>query len=179
MKTHARSLIELLKGHFGTVRRLVGAEVGVWRGELSECLLNNVPHLTLHMVDPWEKLEVATPTMPKHLDEVIAAREEAEARTQYKRRIVHQMTSAQAARDMYMLSRKIDFAFIDANHMYEQVREDIDAWWPLIRQNGILAGHDYNGRGDRVLGWGVKRAVDERFGSMVRLLPGRVWWVLK
>ena len=32
---------------------IVGAEIGVWKGRLSNQLLNNLPNLTLHMVDLW------------------------------------------------------------------------------------------------------------------------------
>jgi len=73
----------------------------------------------------------------------------------------------------------LDFVFIDANHMYEPVKEDIEAWYPLIRKDGIISGHDYNGMGDKRRGWGVKRAVDERFGNNVNVLPGLVWWADK
>jgi hypothetical protein len=177
MKTHARSLVGLLKNHFGILKPICGVEVGVWRGELSETLLVEIPRLTLHMVDPWETLDGVTPTMPKHLDEVIAAREEAEARTQFKKRIIHQMTSRQAASDMY-LKRQVEFVFLDACHTYESVCDDIAVWLPLVKPNGIICGHDYNGVGDRRCGWGVKRAVDEAFGDKVQVLPGNVWWVL-
>ena len=179
MKRHAKSLITLLTDHFGKVKRITGAEIGVWRGELSECLLTQIPRLTLYMVDPWESLDVVNPTMRKHLDEVIAAREEAESRTCMRRRVVYQMTSLQAASDFTRLKKQVHFAFIDACHMYESVRDDNAAWFPLVKPNGIICGHDYNGVGDRRCGWGVKRAVDEAFGDMVQALPGNVWWVVK
>jgi hypothetical protein len=47
--------------------------------------------------------------------------------------------------------------FIDASHLYENTKRDIEAWYPKIKDGGILAGHDYNR--------GVKRAVDEFFGA--------------
>lgn len=37
----------------------------------------------------------------------------------------------------------IDFVFLDAGHDYESVKSDILAWYPKIKQGGILAGHDY------------------------------------
>ena len=59
---------------------------------------------------------------------------------------------------------ELDFVFLDADHSYEGVTADIDAWLPKIRPGGILAGHDYvdhttaNG-----FVYGVKRAVAEKF----------------
>ncbi len=37
----------------------------------------------------------------------------------------------------------LDYVYIDANHTTEGTWNDINAWWPKIRQGGILAGHDY------------------------------------
>jgi hypothetical protein len=53
----------------------------------------------------------------------------------------------------------LDFCFIDANHTYDCVSRDIDAWLPKVKKGGIFAGHDY-------VEWpsfGVMRAVNERF----------------
>jgi predicted O-methyltransferase YrrM len=38
----------------------------------------------------------------------------------------------------------LDGVFIDADHSYEAVKQDIQNWLPKIRVGGILAGHDYN-----------------------------------
>jgi hypothetical protein len=33
--------------------------------------------------------------------------------------------------------------FVDARHDYCGTSEDLNTWWPKLRGNGILAGHDY------------------------------------
>lgn len=38
----------------------------------------------------------------------------------------------------------LDFVFIDAAHDYENVIQDIRAWYPKVKKGGILAGHDYH-----------------------------------
>lgn len=38
----------------------------------------------------------------------------------------------------------LDFVFIDADHSYEEVKRDIISWFPKIKPNGFLAGHDYH-----------------------------------
>ena len=56
-------------------------------------------------------------------------------------------------------NKDVDVIFIDAGHSYEAVKQDIVAWLPKMKPNGIMAGHDYTA-------WaGVKKAVDEKFGQ--------------
>lgn len=65
---------------------------------------------------------------------------------------------------------QVDLVYIDADHRYEQVKEDIWRWVKHIKPGGILAGHDY---------WvfeGVKQAVDEIFGEAVSIAEN-VWFV--
>jgi predicted O-methyltransferase YrrM len=37
----------------------------------------------------------------------------------------------------------LPFVFVDANHKYEAVLEDLDAWWPKISPGGVLCGDDF------------------------------------
>ena len=37
----------------------------------------------------------------------------------------------------------LDFIYIDANHKYEFVKQDMETWFPKLRNGGIFAGHDY------------------------------------
>lgn len=58
------------------------------------------------------------------------------------------------------LPLSVDMVFIDGDHSYEAVADDIAAWGPLVTQSGSLCGHDYTNYP------GVKRAVDERVAAM-------------
>lgn len=49
-----------------------------------------------------------------------------------------------------------DFIFLDTFHDYEQIRKELNAYYPLLKSGGMFAGHDYGGSHE-----GVKRAVDE------------------
>jgi len=37
-----------------------------------------------------------------------------------------------------------DFIYIDARHDYAGVLEDLRAWWPLLKRDGIIAGDDFD-----------------------------------
>ena len=66
--------------------------------------------------------------------------------------------------------------FLDANHSYEAVRADLEAWYPKVRHGGLIFGHDYIPTHLRSLG-GVVRAVDEFFADdSIECRPAsRVW----
>ncbi len=158
-----------------------GAEIGVWRGDTSVALLQTFPKLSLYMVDPWEK-EVNIESMPKTEEELIAARELAFGLTDFAkdRRTVIQEISEVAVKQVD--DGTLDFIFIDGNHLYEFVRKDLELWEPKVKFDGVLIGHDYDGRGDKLFNWGVKRAVDEFVesrGYEVRLEGSSVWSFIK
>jgi hypothetical protein len=37
----------------------------------------------------------------------------------------------------------LDFVYIDANHQYDFIKQDISLWYPKVRKGGVVAGHDY------------------------------------
>ena len=38
---------------------------------------------------------------------------------------------------------KVDMVWIDANHEFAAVRDDILGWMPHVRKGGLICGHDY------------------------------------
>jgi hypothetical protein len=67
------------------------------------------------------------------------------------------------AADLYE-DESVDFVFIDASHHYEFVKSDILAWYPKIKKNGYIGGHDYVSPIGHSGGiYGVYHAVNELF----------------
>lgn len=64
--------------------------------------------------------------------------------------------SVEASRDYQ--DRTLDLVFIDADHEYESVCADIQAWKPKIKSRGIISGHDWHHPP-------IKRAVHELLGT--------------
>jgi len=55
--------------------------------------------------------------------------------------------------------RQIDFLWVDGDHSYRGVKQDIEDWVPLVKKNSIICFHDYRDEPD------VKKAVDELVAS--------------
>jgi predicted O-methyltransferase YrrM len=70
----------------------------------------------------------------------------------------------------------LDFCYIDAGHTYEDVKQDLEAWWSKIKPGAWIGGDDYT-KGYQ----GLMRAVDEFFSSkQIKVTKsGRCWIVTK
>ncbi|MHA2009882.1 MAG: class I SAM-dependent methyltransferase [Promethearchaeota archaeon] len=66
-----------------------------------------------------------------------------------------------------------DLVFIDANHDYDHVKEDILLWTPLIKSGGLLIGHDYGNPDEEA----VAVVVHELFGDDVELDKENYIWI--
>lgn len=118
-----------------------GAEVGVERGIFSEILLDANPMMHLLSVDAWEAYEGYRDHMvQEEMDELQHDTIERLKRFQLHSKIV-KGRSVDVAKEIP--NESLDFVYIDANHEYAKVVEDIAAWEPKVKVGGILAGHDY------------------------------------
>ncbi len=155
---------------------IVGVEVGVFKGGNAKNILSQMPNITiLHLVDSYlNEFSYAYPEAKQLLKE-------------YDNRIVwHVMASCYAAKNF--LDGTIDFVYIDGKHSYEDVKTDINAWWPKVRIGGVLCGHDYISPDmSKHVTYDVRDAVDEFIkekGLTLQLVlepshEGKDWWTLK
>ncbi|MEP7378863.1 MAG: class I SAM-dependent methyltransferase [Chloroflexota bacterium] len=153
-----------------------GAEIGVWQGDFSAAILAAVRPRRLHLIDPWRSAADAAhagalfdrpqAAMDTIADEVAArfAPDIAQGRV-----VVHRATSSATAH--VLPDASLDWVYVDGDHAYEAVRNDIELFARKLRPGGILAGDDYRARG--MYGGGVKRAVDEVLASGALQLVAR------
>jgi hypothetical protein len=82
------------------------------------------------------------------------------------------LSSIQAVDVLKYYNITADTIYVDAAHEYEAVKQDITAYWKLLKSGGIMIGDDYNPY------WhGVIRAVNELFPNPV--IHNVVWSVQK
>jgi len=118
---------------------LIGAEIGIETGTHAQNILETLNIKTLYLVD----IELH-PSLVKCIE-------------QFKNKTKILIVSSAEASNM--VNEKLDFVYIDANHRYAPLLQDIYCWYPKIRIGGVLCGHDYHIQP-------VKEAVEE-FRKMV------------
>lgn len=144
------------------------AEIGVYKGDFSEHILNVVRPKQLHLIDPWYYETGAkyqhtwhggkVGVNQAHMDELYESverrfRKEISAGTV----VIHRASSSVALNNFPIAF--FDWVYIDGNHLYDFVRADIELSLRVVRPGGLIAGDDYH-----MNGWwgdGVIRAVDE------------------
>jgi glycosyltransferase involved in cell wall biosynthesis len=161
---------------------LFGAEIGVDRGSLAGYLLRELPNLSLYMIDTWAMFPedssyaksgdgVITRTQAQRDEDLVTTmRVTKNAST---RRCIMQCTSEEAAKEI--LDGSLDFVFIDADHSYEGVTDDIKRWKDKVRSGGFLCFHDY-GMEIWYPDWGVTSAVDEFAKSLGQAVDRGADW---
>lgn len=174
-----QSVYNLIKREFGRRQSVIGAEVGVYTGVTSKVILENFPRCRLLLIDPWKAWGEDTrygqssgmkPKTQVDWNEIYAEALNNIGPANRRCRVLRMMSELAAKQ---VPDKSLDFVFIDADHTYEGTKSDIELWLPKTRT--IIMGHDYDGRGDKIGRWGVKRAVDEAFGNQVEIRKGLIW----
>lgn len=123
-----------------------GAEIGVWKGAFSASFCEANPNLHMLCVDPWQAYPAWLDTknaMPADEATAFIAKSYEEARERLKplNATIVRKFSAEAAAEVP--DGSLDFAYIDANHVYDAVVEDLAVWSPKVRKGGFISGHDF------------------------------------
>ena len=103
-------------------------EVGVRYGENAHAMLQAFPGLKLFLVDTFTEADC-----PNAYDRAISL-------LIGKADFILEESVSAATR---FQDGTLDYVYIDADHRYESVLKDLKAWWPKVKETGILAGHDY------------------------------------
>jgi len=147
--------------HLGMEPRHI-VEVGVYKSQGAVSWRREFPDAHLWLVDPWQARE---PKFSIYRENPEQADWDALHLFNQKfwwgdeRAHIMRCTSGEAAELMRL---PLDIVYLDGLHDYENVRDDIRRWLPLVTRGGIISGHDYShGRGHG----GVIQAVDEAFGD--------------
>jgi hypothetical protein len=117
-----------------------GVEIGVFKGQFSKHLLDNWGG-TLYMVDPWRELDDYIDSS-NHKNHPSAYLEAMQSIKGYENRAFMIRALSNQVLDLFE-DESLDFIYIDGNHTYNSVKEDMELWFPKLKKGGLFAGHDY------------------------------------
>jgi hypothetical protein len=156
----------------------LAVEVGIAEGSFAKHNLGIWKGKQYSLVDPWKRY-------PGWTD--LLERDNTLLETQYQIVVdfcknypaanILRMMSTEAA--LQFADNSIDWVYLDANHDYAFISQDIQTWYPKVRSGGVLSGHDYRPW------YGVFDAVNEfikETGLELNLTDEddwKSWWIWK
>lgn len=134
---------------------LVAVEVGTAEGYFSADLLR-LGIEKLYSVDVWQtiKNQKGDASQPqewhdKNLDAAVKRVKEFGARSMFIKGLSVEATKI-------VSDNSLGLVYLDADHSYEGVMNDLNAWFPKLVKGGIMASHDY-----AMSEYGVRQAFEE------------------
>ena len=128
---------------------LVGVEIGVGRGEHARSLLETLNIAKLYLIDPYEMYEAYVAGGSINYGDTQLPLSQAFIEAQkilkpFEKKITWIKKMSNDA--MNDIEETLDFVYIDGNHDYEFVKNDIENYYPHLKKGGVIGGHDfYNG----------------------------------
>lgn len=143
---------------FAELNYQVGAEIGTEAGLYAEVLCRANPQAKLYCVDAW----TVYPNYREHVNQNKLDEIYAEAKTRLAPFNCELVKAFSAEVVANFGDQSLDFVYIDANHDYHFVSQDIARWSQKVRHGGIIAGHDYFIPGNNpLMKYGVVQAVND------------------
>lgn len=174
--------------------KTTGLEVGVRQGGFAAAMLSQWPKCTKYiLMDPWahqknyqDGANVAQDVQNERMDETMQNMEPFEA----KGVNIEYIRDYSENGHKKIAKKSLDFIYIDARHDYKGVEQDLEWMWPLLKEGGIFAGHDFCNADEEPAGrWclypdgtmcednkAVKAAVEEfakKYGDLQIVVPRR------
>lgn len=144
-------------------RDLIGIEIGTYRGVYALVYLEELDIKKVFLIDSYEG-GASNKEEGAHL-----LLKDYEDKTEWIK-----AKSANVANRFN--NESLDFVYIDGDHQYEAVLQDISLYYPKVKKGGLVSGHDYGRR------WrGVPIAVNEfcKKNNFKLNTEGIDWWIWK
>lgn len=157
---HLRAMDGFMKKYFNG-KKLVGAEIGVFEGNHADAMLHHLSIKKLYLIDPYYEsydCEIKAKKLLKPFNNKI------------------KFIKDLSGKAIGNIPNNLDFCYIDGNHEYKHVKEDIELYYSKLRDGGVLGGHDF-----RIPYLDVVNAVLEfaNLNDLKILGNNHDWWIIK
>ena len=168
---HLRPMIHTIKKK--EWHDIIGVEIGTLHGLNALSMLYHLDIKHLYLIDPYILYDDGINTYKNRNNDFNIAQRNLK---QYKDKVtIIKKTSQDAVNDV---PDNVDFVYIDGNHSYRYVKNDIESYYPKVRNGGIIGGHDFRSDCE-----GLCRAVLEFLdkNDLQYQLQGWLtdWWIVK
>ena len=133
--SHTRMMIAFMMKNDFLKHDLIGAEIGVRRGENSRNMLQNLPIKKLYLIDPYLPYQDGGTWRDKKFQENVYCLAKKNVKP-FKQKIEFIKKPSEHA--IKNVPDNLDFVYIDGNHEYEYVKKDIELCYPKIKKHGII-----------------------------------------
>jgi len=172
-----RSSLKYALNKLGSIDKAV--EIGQRVGNNAEVMMKETNIKELYLVDPY------LPYQDNSKDEVIVI--DQEVQNSFRKGMLHRLchygdrvfilnTTSEKASTLFD-DKTFDYVYIDGDHHYEQALNDMRTWYPKIKENGVMGGHDFKGKFPDV----VKAVVDFATENNLKIVYNgdSDWWLKK
>lgn len=166
---------ELVKNVIEKINNGIFVEIGTHLGDFADFILENSSNSTLYCIDPYISYDEYDDAINTFTGDNLYYRAYNKLKDKYGERVIFiRKFSKDALND---IPNEIDFLYVDGNHRYKYVLEDLELFYPKVKKNGCIIGDDAvdtddlkrNENGDVLVTWapgsyghyGVIKAFDE------------------
>lgn len=169
-ETMPRPMITFLKDYYKS-DDLTGVEIGVGLGNNAESILKTLSIRKLFLIDPYLSYHENGRLITQSAKSILIAKNRL-SNFEDKIKFIYK----KSFEALTLVPNNLDFVYIDGNHEYDSVKQDIQLYYPKIKEDGVIGGHDFSSDF-----FGLCKAVFEFVNNNNLNLCGKKidWWVTK
>lgn len=161
-------------------KNLIGAEIGVYKGEHAESLLRYLDIKRLYLIDPFEEYKENGIVGGNFNGKEYKSVEEVKLIAHNNIKSNKVIWIEKKSQDCIDEIPKLDFIYIDGSHDYESVKRDIENYYPKIKEGGVMGGHDICNCDCKELEEVSKAVIEFAVNNNLILhISDPDWWIIK
>lgn len=132
--------ISIMKSVVSNIKKGIFVEIGTFSGDFAfEILSNSSDDCILYCIDPWIEYNDYNDAANYHVGDALFQITKNKLK-QFGDRVIFIREFASNA--VNLIPDNIDFLYIDGNHQYKYVYQDLELYYPKVKQDGIIIGDD-------------------------------------